>query len=212
MSFFLLLSFFLISCESYQSGPLSAPAAYGEISPAKQRLVERAGSLSLKAISLTSVAQQTETRVKSHGGLVASASLTKNDYTAAIRVPSQSLEALMGALKSLGKVTHEKITMEDVTASYRDLEGELQNKRALRDRLRKLLGKSRNVTETLKIQKELSRVQGEVEQLERRRRGQKSRVVYSRLSFKVERARIPGPVGATTQGIGWFFRKLFRLN
>lgn len=118
----------------------------------------------------------------------------------------------MDSLSRIGTVTYRKISMDDVTAQYLDLEAEIKNKRALRDRLRQLLAKSETVKDTLAIEKELSRVQTELDQLEGRLKLLRSQVAMSTLNLNLERETIPGPLGVATKSTGWALKKLFVLN
>ncbi len=118
----------------------------------------------------------------------------------------------MESLRTLGKVTHQKIEMDDVTERYLDLQATLKNKRALRDRLRKLLTSAKSVKDTLKIEKELTRIQTELDQMEGKMKAMQSRISHSTLNLSIERESIPGPVGAVSKSVGWIFGKLIRLN
>ena len=118
----------------------------------------------------------------------------------------------MESLESVGKVTSSRVNMTDITAAYLDLDAALKNKRALRDRLRSLLSRATKIEDTLKIEKELSRVQTELDQMEARMKYMRSKVAHSTLDLSITRDRIPGPLGAVKDGTGWVFGKLLYLN
>ena len=150
--------------------------------------------------------------VASHKAVLQSARLTEEDYRATIRVPSDSLKPLMSSLNDIGRVTSQEAGMSDVTSEYQDLEALLHNKRTLRDRLRQLLAKAENIKDTLAIEKKLSEVQTELDQLEARMKTLRSEVALSTLHVNIDRERIPGPLGVVTKGSGWVLKKLFVLN
>ena len=168
--------------------------------------------MNLKALSRKESSQKSIQLVTQHQGSITSSALTQNEFDATIRIPSQSLEPLMTSLTPIGKVTHQRITIDDVTEQYLDLQAALKNKRVLRDRLRNLLKQTKNVGELLKVEEQLARAQTELDQMEARLTQMRSQVAHSTLTLSIERNRIPGPIGAVTTGTGWVFKKLINLN
>ena len=166
----------------------------------------------MKSRSLKSSSQKSVALVSSHHALITSSSLTDDRYQATIRVPANNLPSLMQSLESVAKVTSSQVSMDDVTATYLDLEAALKNKRALRDRLRALLSQANKVEDILKIEKELSRAQTDLDQTEARMKSIRSRVTQSTLKLSIKRQRIPGPLGVVTQSGGWLLEKLNYVN
>jgi len=86
-----------------------------------------------------------------------------------IRVPSERFEDAFARLHQLATaVPYETTTAEDVTEEYVDLEAQLHNLQATEAQYLALMEKAENVEEMLKVQKELSNVRGEIEQIEGR--------------------------------------------
>jgi len=168
--------------------------------------------MNLRALSLKESSDQSLALVTRYRGTVTSSSLTKDDFDATIRVPSASLESLMESLTEVGHVTRKRVSMDDITGQYLDLEAALANKRVLRDRLRNLLSQTKDVEELLKVEEQLARVQTELDQMEARIKLMRSQVALSTLNLSIERKRVPGPIGAVTSGTGWFVKKMFKLN
>ena len=166
----------------------------------------------MKSRSLEESATRCVALVQAHRGSVSSSTLTEDDYHATIRVPSASLEPLMDSLAGMGRVTSRQVSAEDVTEEYHDLEAELKNTRALRDRLRRLLEQSETVKDSLAIEKELTRVQTKLDTLEGRLKRLRSQVVESSLDLNIDREKIPGPLGLVGKGGGWAVKKLFVLK
>ena len=180
--------------------------------PASGRQIQRNGTMSIKSHSLKKSSEKSIALAAQHKALITSSSLTEDRYQASIRVPAPSLPALMDSLGTVGKVTSKRIAMSDVTEAYLDLQAALKNKRALRDRLRALLSRANKVEDILKIEKELSRVQTELDQMEIRMKSMQSKVAHSTLNLSIKRDRIPGPLGAVKDSTNWAFGKLFYLN
>jgi hypothetical protein len=210
----LLAAALLTSCASHEG--LSGSAAYAPAAPAaksrSERIIRKDGSMAMKSRALGDSVTKCVSLVEAHHGVLQSANLTEDDYRATIRVPSTSLEPLMDSLAGVGRVTSRRVSAEDVTAEYHDLEAGLANKRALRDRLRLLLAKATTIKDTLAIEKELARVQTELDVLEGRMKLLRSLVARSTLQLNIDREHIPGPLGAVTKGAGWTLKKLFVLN
>ena len=205
----LLPALLLISCSS---GPMAAPAPSYSAGATEARQIRRTGSMTMKSRSLKESSERSIALITSHQGIVHNSSLTEEDFSATFRVPSSSLKPIMAELGEIGKITHQRISQDDVTAQYRDMQAELKNKIALRDRLRILLKKATKVSDALEIEKELAEVQTELDQLSGQLKTLKSQVALSTLSLEIERTRIPGPLGAVTDGSGWLINKLFYLN
>lgn len=168
--------------------------------------------MTLKSRSLEESSEKSVALAAQHEALVTSSTRTEDRFQATLRVPAPSLSPLMNSLSSVGKVTHRRVEMSDVTAATLDLRAALENKKALRDRLRDLLDRATKVEDILKIETELSRVQTELDQMEARFKSLTSKVTHSTLNLAIKRERIPGPLGAVTQGTAWFFGKLKHLN
>ncbi|MEM9080739.1 MAG: DUF4349 domain-containing protein [Verrucomicrobiota bacterium] len=211
----------LSSCGTGVAGVPVAPMAPGLASYSEgqagsfdgpSRMLRREGRVAVKARSLESCSEACVGLVEQFGGRMESSDLSEERYAASIRVPTAHLEGLMEELCGLGKVTTRRVSEDDVTEAWRDLEAALVNQRALRDRLRVLLEKAENVEEMLAVEKELARVQTELDQMEGSLMRLKSQVALSELDFSAEREKVPGPLGVVKDGTGWVLKKLFVLN
>ncbi len=109
-----------------------------------------------------------------HDGYVESAEVSaSNDgyATVRLRLPAAQMSATRDELRSLGEVTSEQETVEDVTAQRADLGARLRNARAQETRLLALLtDEAATLADVLSIESELSRVRERVERLEAQHR------------------------------------------
>jgi hypothetical protein len=88
-----------------------------------------------------------------------------------MRVPPNSAGTLLDSVKRLGEVLKEAEKGEDVTEQYYDLDARLKNSKASEARLLVLLNKTTGkMSDVLEIEKELTRVRGDVESMEARKR------------------------------------------
>jgi hypothetical protein len=194
------------------SSSFSSPEAMAPNTDYSKRQIQRSGTINMKSRSLESSSEKSIALIAHHQAIITSSSLTDDRYKASIRVPSNNLSSLMQSLESVGKITSSHVSMDDVTAAYLDLEATLKNKRALRDRLRALLSQATKVEDILKIEKELSRVQTDLDQTDARMKSMRSKVAKSTLNLSIIRQRIPGPLGIFSKSGGWIFDKLNYLN
>jgi hypothetical protein len=91
--------------------------------------------------------------------------------TVVARVPVAQFVAAVDEIRGIGsRVTQEKTTGKDVTEEYMDLEARIRAKQALEAQFLEIMKQARTVTDALEVQRQLSEVRSEIEQLEGRRR------------------------------------------
>ena len=151
--------------------------------------------------------------VSESGGFVESSSVT-GDAGAFLqaRVPASKLDATMDAVAALGDEQSRSISAFDVTDQYADLGARLGTSLALRGRLQALLEKATSVKDVLSIEKELTRLQADIEVMQAELARVESRVELSELAISLDRTRILGPLGYATYGFFWVIEKLFVLR
>ncbi len=154
-----------------------------------------------------------ESIVKKNGGHVQSQSLRKDEEAyLVLRVPPGQLLPLLDALAKLGKEEHRYVATEDVTEKYIDTEARLKNAIALRDRLKALLNQAKDVKDVLEIEKELARVQGDIDSMDGRLKKLKEQVDYSVVELTLNQRKILGPLGYIVYGVAWMIEKLFVIQ
>ena len=82
-----------------------------------------------------------------------------------IRVPAERFEAALAALEGLGKVESETVSGQDVSQEFVDLEARVRNLKAQETVLLRLMERAQTVTDTIRVQNELSGIQLEIERL-----------------------------------------------
>ena len=88
-----------------------------------------------------------------------------------IRVPVEQFDPFLAKVLTLGELERNSRTSQDVTEQFTDFDARLKNKTVEEQRLQKILTESPgNIGDILKIDSELSRVRGEIEQLQGRLR------------------------------------------
>jgi Flp pilus assembly protein TadB len=88
-----------------------------------------------------------------------------------VRVPAAQFSQTMEEIRAAGaRVVQEKITGQDVTEEFLDLEARIKNQKALEAQFLEIMKRAAKVEEALDVQKELADVRTEIEKLEGRRR------------------------------------------
>jgi hypothetical protein len=86
-----------------------------------------------------------------------------------IRVPTENFESLREAILAIGEPLQNRADSEDVTDQYFDLEGRIKNKKTEQEAIRRYLEDKKitaKLEEIVAVERELSRISGELEQLE----------------------------------------------
>ena len=148
-----------------------------------------------------------------NGGYLESKSENAEQYAhVRVRIPNKNLKSAVGSFEELGTVTSKRISSEDVTEKYIDIEARLKNKIALRDRLRQLLEKATEVKDILAIEAELNKVQSDIDAMEGKIKSLKGQVDFATVDLNLKKNQILGPLGYVFKGLWWGVKKLFVLS
>jgi Domain of unknown function (DUF4349) len=170
--------------------------------------------------SLNATEQAISALVQEHDGFLAesdqaSVTATQRRGMWRVRVPVDRFRAFLTAVTRLGEVRQNHVGSQDVTEEYIDLEARIRNKREEEKRLIKHLADSTGKLEDiLAVEKELSRVRGEIEQMEGRLRFLANRAELSTVTIEaLEWKDYKPPVAATfsTQLGRTFYRSVESL-
>ena len=124
----------------------------------------------------------------------ASASLT-------LRLPAASLPDVEDRAGALGRLVSQSSNESDVTQKHVDLSARLANSQAEEVRLRGLLARAGTVSDLLQVEREMSRVQGDVESMQAQLAYLDSQIAMATLTVSLDE---PGPIVRPSAG-GWGF-------
>lgn len=162
---------------------------------------------------IDSAVKQAESAAQKAGGYVQSQSVQKEEQAyLVLRVPAPQVRAVLDSLAALGREESRSVSSQDVAEQYIDIEARLKNAVALRDRLKALLGQAKDVKDILEIEKELARVQSEIDSMEGRMKKLRGQVDLAEIDLTLQRKKILGPVGYIIYSIGWLIQKLFVID
>ena len=209
-----------LACASGAPDSSTATASEFKESPGQlarartpERMIARTADLDVEVSDPERSVAEVHRLVTEAGGIIEQ-STRRQDEGAWLRcrVPADRLASVMDAVAALGDETRRTVGAEDVTDAYADLDTRLRNDIALRDRLRELLSRAKDVEEILAVEKELTRIQTEIESQQAQLDRLRSRVELSTLSISLHRERILGPLGYLGYGVWWAISKLFVIH
>ncbi|MBL0742168.1 DUF4349 domain-containing protein [Chryseolinea lacunae] len=135
--------------------------------------------------------------------------LTLGDNTSSIRVSSARLREALDGLAHYGKITQKNITGEDITEDHEDATIRLENAEKARQRYLQLLEKAETVEAAVKVEKELERLNGEIDQLKSKLDRQNHLLAYSTVTITLEKKYKTGILGYplvwSYKAVRWLF-------
>ena len=140
-------------------------------------------------------AKQVVEFVQSAGGYIAEQGVTgspgaQRSMKWKLRVPVDQFESLVQKIVGLGELVQNSRTSQDVTEQFYDIEARIKNKKAEEKSLMKILDeRTGKLEDVLKIETELSRVRGEIEQLEGKIRVLENLSSLATLALSIREAR-----------------------
>ena len=123
--------------------------------------------------------------------------LTSGSIT--IRIPHDKYNSALDLIKDMGTVESISISGQDVTQEYTDLESRLRNLQAQEEILLDLMAQSKDVSDSIEVQRELSYVMEQIEVIKGRMNYLDNMVSFSTIEVYLHE---PEPITTTT---GWGF-------
>ena len=197
----------------YEASPLNylydkvdeTSQAFGDNSP-RQRLITYDATMRIEIDSYEdSITDFLKSTAAKYGGYITYSS----EYSTRMQVDAKHLEAAMLDLSVLGDVTSKNITGEDVTEQFTDIEIRLENALSARKRYLELLAKAENVSAALLVEKELERLNREIDLIEGQKKLLEQNINYSSITILLNEKVKPGILGyigiGIYEGIKWLF-------
>jgi Domain of unknown function (DUF4349) len=172
-------------------GPVApAAGAAAPIQTAEQLVIE--GTVSVQVGEIADVVPAVRALVEAAGGRVVNEAVrgAETSWTAElkVRVPPAKLDELIALLAARGEIVDKRITATDVSKQLFDQELALTNLRTTLARLTQLMAQGGlKMTEILQVEQELTRLRGQIEQIEGEQRFLKDRVALATLDIALSR-------------------------
>ena len=182
------------------AGGGSAPQAPSGVPVPASRKVVRNGTLTIEVADLVKALAAVRADTIAAGGHITNESQGRDQYNVrqgsiTCRVPAEKLDATIEKFQALGRVQSVAVQAEDITEQYFNLEIRLRNQQQLETRLLKLLDQPGNkVADLVEVEREVSRVRNEIDELEGRKRFWDSQVALSTITVELREPR-PSIVG-----------------
>jgi hypothetical protein len=194
------------------AGPTStstaAPPATSPVD-ASRRII-RTAELSVETDAPEAAASKLGVLADAKGGFVVSSETSRSTEadgaetvatTIVFRVPVGAFDESLAAVRALGtRVSNEKVTGQDVTEEYVDLEARIRAERALEEQYLSVLHEAKTIPDILAVQQKLGEARTEIERAEGRRRFLESQTSLSTITVHV--ARHIAAVEASGPGFG----------
>jgi hypothetical protein len=137
------------------------------------RKIVRTGYITLEVSNIGESMDAVSRLASDAGGYVVSSNKNDNNDNSSgaisIRVPAGKYDEIMGKLRKLAaKVPNEHSDSRDVTQEYTDLNAQLTNLQATEAQYLVLLNRATTVEDILKVQKELSNIRTQIDQIKGR--------------------------------------------
>lgn len=173
------------------------------------RLLVRRAAIDVVVEDVARAAARAQSILVSSNGYVEREQRAERSVAFTLRVPEASLNAVLDSLATLGRVASRTVSAEDVTEQAIDLDARLKALLVTRDRLRQLHEKASSVSDVITVERELARVQGEVDSLEGRLKHLRSSAALAEVQVSIRQKVVLGPLGIVAQALGTVITKLF---
>ncbi len=204
------------SSSAYQSDVVSQSVytPYSDVTPPRvaKRIITKRANITVEVDSLDKAKEELEGLIEKSGGHITNARLYENGYHASVKVPSTLLSSTLDTIANLGDKISQSMSQSDVTNQFVDNEARLKNLILFRDKMKNLLSRTTNIEEIVKIERELRRVQTEIDSLQGQLKYLKDAVALSPIDVNFKEKTVYGPLGYIANGIWWVTKKLFIIK
>ena len=205
--------------ENYGYAPAPAPQAtqaawvYDEKSADKtgaslpEQKIIRIADIKAEVTNVSESTERVKEVAKRHDGQVQSSSVyagSQNRYsgTVTIRVPAERFDDALADIVAIGRVLSSSVTADDVTEEYVDLVAQRDSLSNQLAQYNRLLAKGQNVSEILDVQKEIERVQVQLDRIVGRMKYLDSRTSFSTITVSLsEPAQVEAPGGYSVPAV-----------
>ena len=182
---------------STQPVSLTDADAANTASQAFDRKIIRNANLTVEVASPTECQRKIVSIAETHQGFVVTSEATQKtsedktkpeiSVSLVVRVPAAQFNQVMEEIRAVGaRVIQEKVTGQDVTEEFIDLDARIKNQKALETQFLEIMKRAGKVDDALSVQRELAEVRTEIEKLEGRRRFLENQASLSTVNVTLE--------------------------
>jgi hypothetical protein len=176
---------------------------------AMDRKIIKDANLTIEVATPTEAQHQITTMAESLGGFVVTSESKVQDIgdgkqavevNLVVRVPATQFNTALDQIRGLGRgVIPEKITGQDVTEEFIDLEARIKTQKALESQFLEIMKQATKVGDALEVQRQIADVRTEIEKLEGRKRFLENRAGLSTITVSLQS---PAAFAVTTSSFG----------
>jgi len=164
---------------------------------ALDRKIIRNADITMEAASTTEVQYRVTEIAEAHRGFVITSEAKQRenleptkrtlDIKLVARVPSSEFGSALEEIKKLaGNIPEARITSEDVTEDFIDLEARIKTQKALELQFLEIMKQATKVADALEVQRQLAEVRTDIEKLEGRKRFLENRSSLSTITVNIQ--------------------------
>lgn len=152
--------------------------------PSVGPMIARTASLNISVKDFDAARTSMGRVMRAHQGYVSSLNISTEkgapqSFTAKLMIPVAQMDAALADLKALGRVGQEQQGGEEVTSQVVDIDARLKNARETETQLTDILrSRTGKIADVLDVEKEMTRVRGEIESM-----GAEQKQLHDRVAF-----------------------------
>jgi hypothetical protein len=161
--------------EQAPGKPAPAEEAKKDAPAGEGRYIIRRGSVVLQVKDVRQAMAEVQRLARAQSGFVSDSNLEASEgarpsATMTLRVPAARFDQVLDSLGGVGTVRAKQVSGEDVTLEFVDTGARVRNLQREEAELLRLLDRAGKLSEVLEVERELSRVRGQIEQAQGRLR------------------------------------------
>jgi hypothetical protein len=176
---------------------------------AMNRKIIRNADLTLEVVAPTEAQRKITLIAESLGGFVVTSESKQRqtgdakqelEINLVVRVPATQFGSALDQIRSAGsRVIQEKVSGQDVTEEFIDLEARVKTQKALESQFLEIMKQAHKVEDALEVQRQIAEVRTEIEKLEGRKRFLENRAILSTISVSLQS---PTAIAVNTSSFG----------
>jgi hypothetical protein len=177
---------------------------------ATDRKIIRNADLTIEVASPTETQSKVVSIAEAHGGFVVNSEAKQRDNGDAthrtldiklvVRIPENQFGAVLDKVRGLASNRNEeKVTGQDVTEEFIDLDARIKTQRALEAQFLQIMKQAGKIEDALEVQRQIAEVRTEIEKLEGRKRFLENRSSLATITVNIL---APKPITVNTSGFG----------
>ena len=167
-----------------QQGQGGAEAGVQDGKEYERKLIKN-GNITLQVQDLSEGESAVEKWCKELNGYISYSSSDEYSAYFTVKIPSASFDKAMESVGDFGQVKNRNVSTQDVSEQYYDLKTRLETKKILQANFKQYLEKASNITDILKIERELNNVTSDIESMEGQLRRLSNQIDFSTISISL---------------------------